>query len=119
MIASADQICKRLNAELEAVKPASTSAREIVRVVPGRAVSEQKAVSELTKLAPPASLMNDWKLILGYRRTLAAELDTLVEAAKHKDAAKIKALAASKQRVRGSLRTTAKHAGFKACGQVG
>lgn len=119
LIASADEICKRLDAELAAVKPASASVREIVRVVPGRAASEQKSVTELSKLTPPASLTHDWQLILGYRRTLAGELVTLVQAAKRKDAAKIKALAASKLRVRGLLLATAKHAGFKDCGQVG
>jgi hypothetical protein len=119
LIASADRICKRLDAELVAVKPRSASFPEIVRIVPGRAAAEQRAVAELSKLLPPVSLARDWRLIIHYRRTLASELVSLVRAAQHNDAVQIKRLSVSKERMRRSLLRTAEHAGFRDCGQLG
>ena len=119
LAASADAICKRVNAELTAVKAKSASVAEIVRIVPGRALSERKAVTELSKLTPPSSLAHDWQLIIGYRRTLADELTALALAAQSKDNVKIKALSASKLRAHALLLAAAKRAGLTECGRVG
>jgi hypothetical protein len=119
LVASAGAICKLVNAELTAVKAKSASVAEIVRLVPGRALSERKAVTELSKLTPPASLAHDWQLIVGYRRTLADELTALAQAAQSKDTVKIKALSASKLRAHALLLAAAKRAGLTECGRVG
>ena len=118
-VASAGAICKRANAELTAVTPKSASFAEILRIVPGRVVSERKAALELSALKPPAALSQDWRLLVAYRHTLAGELAQLVTAAEKKDTAKITALSASKLRERRLLLRTANLAGISACGRVG
>jgi hypothetical protein len=115
----AASICKRVDAEVNAVKAKNVSVAEIVRIVPARAASERKAAIELSKLAPPASLTHGWRRIVAYRRTLANELAELVRAARKNEAARIKVLSASKLRERRLLLTAAKRTGLTECGTVG
>lgn len=119
LVAQADAICKRINAEIASVKAKSKSTPEILRIVPRNLALEQKAVSELSTLNPPVSLVHDWRQILGYRRTLVNQLAELVRDAKRHDASAVKALVSSKTRVHELLRQAATHSGFKDCARVG
>jgi hypothetical protein len=64
-------------------------------------------------------LARDWRQIIADRRTLAGELVQLGRAAQANDSNGIKALAASKSRVRQKLLATATRDGFKECSSVG
>jgi hypothetical protein len=118
-IARADAICRRLNAEIAKAKSKNTSLSEIARVAPSNAALEQAAVGELAGLTPPASIAREWRQIVAYRRTLAAELLTLGKDAKAKDSAGVQALAESKKSVHKKLSALGTKAGFKDCPQVG
>lgn len=119
LTASAEAICRRLNAQLAADKPANQSLSEIVRVTPTHVALELRNVDELSKLTAPASLAGTWQRIISYRRKLAEELGELDRAAKANDLAGIQALGASKQRVHHQLAALAGQAGFTACATVG
>jgi hypothetical protein len=118
-VAEADAICRRGNAEIEAIKLNSGSAKEIERAAPPTMAIEQRVITALAKLDAPASLAHDWQRILGYRRTLAGELGTLLSDAKHNDTAALKPLAASKKQAHAELTATARANGFKDCGKIG
>jgi hypothetical protein len=115
----AEAICTHLELELVVAVPKSANMTEIVRVVPGRAASEQRAVQQLRELTPPASLAHDWRLIISYRQTLANELAALAKAAKQKDSAAIKKLGVSKKQEHSLLLAAAKRAGLYKCGIIG
>jgi hypothetical protein len=119
-VAAADSICKGLNAELAANAAKNTSVTEIARVVPDHVKLERDALSKLGKLDPPSSLTDDWRRILGYRRTLANELAEIARVAgQHQDAQALKVLVASKKRMHKALQDAAKPLGFKDCADVG
>jgi hypothetical protein len=118
LIARADTICRGLDTKRAAVNPANLSMREIARFAPPRAALEQAAVTELSKLTPPASIARDWRQVIAYRTTLTKELFKLGSDAKVNDAPGIRALAASKKLVHQKLLTVATRDGFKYCSGV-
>lgn len=118
-IASADAICKRIDGELAAAKPAGSSLKDTISVVSRHAAIERKGLSELRALTPPASLARPWHLLLGYRGRLARELTILLRDTKSRNVAAIRALRVSKRRAHLALRVLAKHAAFQDCGQLG
>jgi hypothetical protein len=121
LIAQAEAICGRLNAELAAStsKQKSLAPAEIARFAPLNAALERNAIAELARLAPPASLARDWRAIVAYRRTLAKELAKLGQTAKANNRTGIVALLASKRRVRQQLLALAARDEFKECSIVG
>jgi hypothetical protein len=118
VIAQADGICKRLNVELEASFPKRQSRTEVLRVVPRNVISEQKALSELNKLAPPASFAAEWRRMLGYRQALATELAKFLQSERSNDQVAVKALNSAKRRAHAALQATAK-SGFEDCAKLG
>jgi hypothetical protein len=118
LIATADAICERLDARLARTTPVHLDSRTIARSAPQNAALERAALTELGKLAPPASLADDWKQIIAYRRTLADELARLGRYAKANDTRAVKALAVSKKRVHEKLFALAARDGFRVCSQV-
>lgn len=119
VLAKANAICNRLNAELEADKPASKSIAEIARVTPRHIEYETRSVDELSRLTPPTATAAQWRLMISARRALAAELVELERAAKAGNEAAIKGLAVSKKRVHAKLAAAATHAGLTGCTEVG
>jgi hypothetical protein len=119
LIATADAICERLDARLASTTPVHLDSRTIARSAPQNAALERAALTELVKLAPPASLADDWRQIIAYRLTLADELARLGRYAKANDTRAVKALAVSKKRVHEKLFALATHDGFRVCSQVG
>lgn len=118
-IARADAICGRVNAEIVAIKTHGASAAEVIRVVPHTLSIERRAIDELAGLDPPGSIAGEWQRMLGYRRTLAGELEQLLALAKRNDGTSVKPLVASKRRAHTALSKTATVAGFKACSKIG
>jgi hypothetical protein len=118
-IEQADAVCGRLNTELAARKPKKKGVAALIEVVPGNIALEHKALRELGALTPPHALARDWERILGYRKTLASELATLVQDAKHNDVPAINALGDAKKHTHAVLRTLAKQTGFTFCPEVG
>ena len=118
-VSQAEGICRRLNAEFAAHKPANQGLGEILRLAPGRAVAEKRVVAELSRLAPPGSMAASMREIIALRRTLASELAKLAAAAKAKDQAAINALARSKEAAHKKLSLSAGAAGITACAQTG
>lgn len=123
--ADAERICERANREIIASENSNIGAseavqlREIVKIAPGHAALERRAQAELTKLTPPAPLVSDWRSMLAARSRLAAELDTLIKAAKRKDLRAVEALIPVKKQTHSVLRTLASKNGFKECAEVG
>ena len=118
LIAGADAICKRFDAQLAAATPAHLDMRAIARSAPGNAALERIAVSELARLTAPPSLARDWSQIIAYRRTLANELARVGRYAKAGDVGAVAALGASKKRVHDLLFKLASRDGFRYCSQV-
>lgn len=119
VIASADAICRRVNAKLVVALPKHFSMRAVASVSPRNAALEQKAVSELAELDPPASIAREWRQVIAYRSELANELTQLGRAAKAGNMAAVKRLAASKTSVRKKLFALGQHLGFSACQELG
>jgi hypothetical protein len=119
LVAQADRICGRLNAELQSIKPKSKTQQEVLRIVLLSVRAERRALRELSRLHPPASLIHDWRDMLGDRRALADQLSQYGRLIKQSDKAAIPALGASKRRLHNALRKTAKRSGFHDCTKVG
>ena len=119
LVAAADSICKRLNAELTARETSGSSTAEIVRVVPGNVALEKRAQRELGLLTAPIALASDWMQILTSREKLATELSLLVEYAKQDNNRAINALIISKKQTHAVLRSAARRDGFSDCAEVG
>lgn len=117
--AEAEAICSHAQDELNKVKlPARVTFAEIVRVAPGHASTERRAVDALERLTAPTTLAQDWRQIVAARRKLAGILSEVVAAARRKDLKSIEALSAVKERERGLLAESARRAGLRACGEV-
>jgi hypothetical protein len=119
VIARADAICQRLNAELAANLPKQVTTQLVAALTPRNAVLEQKAVSELAKLEPPKASAQQWQQVISYRRALAHALTELTTAAKADNQASIKRLSQYKQDVRGKLLVAGEHVGFSSCQKLG
>lgn len=119
LIAQADRICGRLNAELQSIKPKSKTQQEVLRIVLLSVKAERRASREPSRLHPPASLIHDWRDMLGDRRALADQLAQYGRLIKQSNKAAIPALGASKRRLHNTLRKTAKRSGFHDCTKVG
>jgi hypothetical protein len=118
-VLATNAICSRMNREFAAHEPASQADHEIARLSPIRAALERRTVAELSKLSPPVRLAPEWRRILGYRSTLADELQHLGIEAKLGDNRAIAALVASKKREHGTLHTVALRTGLVGCAVVG
>jgi hypothetical protein len=118
-ITQADSVCRRINSEIAAIKAKSTSAAEVIRVVPRTLAIEQGGAAALERLTAPGSLASAWQRMLAYRRELARELEQLLEDAKQNDGTSVKPLGAAKRRAHVGLSKTARANGFNDCAKIG
>jgi hypothetical protein len=118
-IAKADAICRGLNTKLAGEKAKSSSAKEYVRVITRNVVLEREGFSELEKLAPPVTLLRDWRLMQSYRHRLLGELEALLAEAKAGRLKEAKPLLDSKRQLHKQLHETGVGSGFKDCAEVG
>jgi hypothetical protein len=117
LIAKAIAICRRVNLEVTA-SPHRVDTRKIASGARRNAAIERRAVGELARLPPVESLVDDWKRLVAYRQTLAAQLVELAQYAEAGDTHAIQTLAASKARVHQELSKLASRDGFGECADV-
>lgn len=116
LASKANAICKTVTAKF-ATKSANTT-QDIARIAPELAAFEQKALSELSKLLPPANLESDWKKFVAGAEMLAENTSKLGEYAK---ANKLKAAARlilSTETTQHQMQAIAKRDGLTECEQV-
>jgi hypothetical protein len=97
-ISTAEAICERLKAEV--LPDRSEGLQEIIRIAPQNEALEQRAVSELSKIAPPPALAREWTQFLAIRGLLARQLGTLAVTGKRYEARALEELRAAKPHTR-------------------
>jgi asparagine N-glycosylation enzyme membrane subunit Stt3 len=123
LIASADAICKPLNARRkEANKQvgAVTSAAalpKVARIAPGLATDEHSALAELRKLTAPTKLAGSWQKILAGMQELADNTAKLGEDASAGDLKSVEGVIHVDQQKERELIAVAANAGFAHCGR--
>jgi hypothetical protein len=111
LIAKADPICR---VAVETVSYANITPTKIVHFASRLAAAEQRAYTELARLTPPASIADDWQLILDGFRESARDFRSLAGAAHPgSEGARFESLYGA---VRGRA-WTAREDGFKDCGK--
>lgn len=119
LIVAADAICAKLNTALVAAKDTIQTKADVVRVARRRAPMERSTVADLSKLAPPSSLVHDWHQILAARRLLAEEIDQVGEDAEANNIEGMHRALVASASVQGQMSATARRDGFKDCSEVG
>jgi hypothetical protein len=116
LTAKADAICKTVSAKISS-KTIKTQ-QDVARVATELASFEQTALTNLSKLVPPAELANDWKQFVAGAQTLAENTAKLGEYAKANNLKAAKGLITSSQAVQRQMVATAKRDGLTNCEQV-
>ena len=119
VVSKADAICMRRNAEVKAVSNTAkifTNA-EIARLAAKEIPIESAAVTELRRLAPPASAPGDWRKLLAYRQMIAEALTKLDPDATRNDDQAVTAVANATNETVAQLLLTASD-GFRHCGVI-
>jgi hypothetical protein len=116
LLAKADAICRRINKKLSSTT--IKTQQDIARIAPQLATYEQEGLAELSKLIPPASMANDWKMIITGAQTLADNTAKLGEYVKSKDLKTARALITETSKVQQRTVAIAKRNGFKDCAQT-
>ncbi len=122
MIASADAICKPLNARRAAANAqvgavTGSALPKVAQIAPGLAAYERKALAELNALSAPASLSEAWGKILAGTQLLAADTAKLGDDAKAGNLKAVESVVHTDQQKERELITIATTAGFKHCGR--
>lgn len=116
LTAKADAICKTVTTKISS-KRANTT-QEIARLAAELASFEQSALTNLSKLVPPAELESDWKQFVAGAQTLAENTAKLGEYAKANNLKAAKGLLTSSEAVQKQMVAIAKRDGLTACEQV-
>ena len=116
LIAKADPICYNVNLVRASIKLGSAhSSREIARLILPLAEREQKAIVELSKLVPPASMANDWHRIVLAAKTVA---NGTAELSRQAGAGKGFKLSPELSNAQKQLTSTAQRNGFTDCART-
>jgi hypothetical protein len=116
LTSKADAICKRVSGKLAA--KTVTSVQDVARTAPELAAVEQEALNELSKLEPPASIENDWKVFIAGAQKLAENTSKLGEYAKSNSLKGTAGLIASSEQTVKQMTAIAKKYGITDCEQV-
>lgn len=116
LVSKASAICKTITAKL--AKKSTNSEQEIARVAPELTFFEQKALSELSKLVPPADLERDWKQFVADAEELAENTSKLGEYAKANNLKAARGLITSSETTQHQMQAIAKRDGLTECGRV-
>jgi len=120
LIASADEICERLNERLIATAPArNASSGVLARNALAHARLEHTAIAELVRLSPPAGLRRDWGQIVAERQLLASQLLSAARALRANDKHQLAVLSQAKLRAHNAMSLIARRDGFGACTKIG
>jgi hypothetical protein len=118
-MAAAESICGEFNERLVVENKTLKGFKAVPGALAHRALTEQAALSELTKLKPPAKIARTWAQIIAYRRTLERNLVELVQKARHNDFNSMNAVYAATATVERELLAVGQRAGFEHCAHVG
>jgi hypothetical protein len=118
LVAQADAICKRVNAEIQLQKSQSRGRQETERLAQHNLTVERTALTSLAKLHSTKSVEPGWRRVLSDRRTLEDELGELVDNLRRNDQKAINALALTKQLAHTTLQEDATRIGLKDCAVV-
>ncbi len=116
LVSKANAICKTVTAKL--ATKTTNSVKDIARVAPELASFEQKALSELSKLVPPAYLESDWKQFIAGAETLAENTSKLGEYAKANELKAAGKLITSSETTQHQMEAIAKRNGLTECEQT-
>jgi hypothetical protein len=116
LVSKANAICKTVTAKL--ANKSASSVQDIARIAPELAAFEQKALSELSKLVPPANLESDWKQFVAGAETLAENTSKLGEYAKANNLKAAGRLIGSTENTQHKMQAIAKRNGLTECEQV-
>jgi hypothetical protein len=116
LVSKANAICKTVTRRF--ATKSSKSVRDIARTAPELAAFEQKALSELGKLVPPADLESDWKQFIAGAEVLAEDTSTIGEYAKANNLKAAGRLIDSSEATQRHMQTVAKRDGLTECEQV-
>lgn len=116
LVSKANTICKTVTTKF-ATKSAK-SVQDIARIAPELAALEQKALSELSKLVPPANLESDWKQFVAGAELLAENTSKLGEYAKADNLKAAGRLIGSTETTQHQMQAIAKRNGLTECEQV-
>jgi hypothetical protein len=116
LLVRADAICRRVNKKLSSTT--IKTQQDLVRALPRLSGYEQEGLADLSKLIPPPSMENDWKVIIAGAQTIADNTAKLSESAKAKDLRAVRALITEIGKVEQHTAAIAKRNGFKACAET-
>jgi hypothetical protein len=116
LTAKANANCKTVTAKISSKK--ANTQQQIGRVAEELASFEQTALTNLSKLVPPAELESDWKQFVSGAQTLAENTAKLGEYAKANNLKAAKGLIASSEATQKQMVAIAKRDGLTACEQV-
>jgi hypothetical protein len=116
LVSKANAICKTVTAKF--ATRSANSVQDIARVAPELADFEQKALSELSKLVPPADLESDWKQFIASAEMLAENTSKLGEYAKANNLKAAGQLIRSSETTQHQMQAIAKRNGLTECEQV-
>lgn len=116
LTAKADTICKSVGAKL--ANKSVNSIQGIAQTAPQLASTEQGALSELSKLVPPATMEADWKTFITGAQTLAENTAKLGEYAKSNNLKSARTLIVSSEATVKQMTAIAQKYSIKNCEQV-
>lgn len=120
LTSKADAICSSVTAKLEAANrgESANTPQQLERLTAKVSGFEQKALTELTELVPPAALEADWKRFVAGAQILSEKIANVGEYAAKKDVAAGKAAIAEIEVTQKQMVAIAKRNGFKKCEKV-
>ena len=115
LIAKADAICARANAELSS--SSVKSEQDYATVMPQDAAYFESEAGQLRGLKPPAGMEKDWNQIVANFQVIAEDIAKVGEYAQKKTLARGAALYKAANEARQQIFAIAKRNGFKVCSQ--
>lgn len=116
LTAKANAICKSVSGKLAA--KSVNSVQSVARTAPQLASIEQRALTELSKLTPPASMESEWKTFIAGAQMLAENTAKLGEYAKNNDLQSARSLIVSSEATVKQMSAIMKEYGIDDCEQV-
>jgi hypothetical protein len=118
-VAAAEQICARRNHALAAIPDTATNLRALAAAARRRAGVDERAVSELEKVSPPADLAARYRQLIAFDKAALLRVVTLGERAEAGDAAAVRLAKAKAASGRLRLLILLAHTGLKECSAIG
>ena len=113
-VKSANAICKKVNDQIGAAGQAQTAA-DVQRIGPGIVAAEQRGLTSLRALHPPAGLTHDWQRLLADLSQITGNAGKLIAAAKANDNATAQSVATASQNTQTEITDIADRDGLTEC----